>query len=301
MVEQSGNRNKENEFDSSIGNISGEDKFSVSSILRRQRVSLGLSIEKISGDLRINKTYVQAIEDENFEAIPAEPYIRAYVKTIADFLSLDSEKLIKQLSEERSRKMGISLREDDSEDKIVEPKVPLNVSESRKNRSFGLIASLLLLLCVLLYFGINKNGLLQEPLQENYRDTLLGVISEEQNPEDSLSVLQSDFLDKDTLVAEIPEKVEMEFRVTKDSAWLEIFTDGVIFEKGRLIRTSPRTISVSADDSITIRVGNFFATDIQVNGKQVDKANATGYWRFTKDSIKVISDSEWKRLKRVFQ
>ena len=296
MAEHSGDKKNEIEINSTIGSISTEDKFSVSSILRRQRVSLGLSIEKIAGDLKINKTYVQALEDENYEAIPAEPYIRAYVKTIADFLSLDSEKLIKQLSEERTRKLGISSQEPATpeEQQNKDTKVPYNVSESKKNRSFGLIALLLLLLCILLYFGINKNETLpsSQSLHDNYKDALIGAVEEQ---DDSLA--HSDSLGVDSLNVE-PQKIELELVIKKDSTWIEVVVDGKRTERGFLKRS---TIKREANDSINVYIGarNLWATEMQINGKSIEKENVSGYWTFTKDTAKTINSNEWQRLKKV--
>ncbi|MDR0305002.1 MAG: helix-turn-helix domain-containing protein [Chitinispirillales bacterium] len=296
-MEQDNCDNKENNENNSVEDIVvNKEKKSIGSILRKQRVSLGLSIEKISSDLRISKNYVKAIEDDDYETIPAEPYIRAYVKTIADFLALDSEKLIEQLSEERSEKVEISPK-NYKEDKNIGLKIPLNVSENKKNVSFILVALFVLLLFVLLYFGANKSVL--SPSADHHGNSQadsITLVSDEQNPED-LEAISGD----DALVLQVPDTIEMQIRVIKDSAWIEIITDGKIFEKGRLIRSMSKIITASAQDSINVRVGNFFATDIQINGKQVEKAGASGVWKFTKDSIKIMSLTEWGNIKRVSQ
>jgi len=299
-MEQNNGNSKENEANVSVESAFNKEKVSVGSVLRKQRVSLGLSVEKISNDLRISKNYVKAIEDGDYDTIPAEPYIRAYVKTIADFLSLDSEKLIEQLTEERGASTEV-LPKDEREDRKTELKIPLNVSENKKNTSFIIVALFVLLLFVLLYFGANKNGLSQSSdYQESSEDNSSAAVLN--GADDSLANLFPDSLVRgDTILNEkdaaVP--VDMQIRVLRDSSWIEIVTDGKLFQLGKIIRGPSKVIEASAFDSINIYVGASAVVEINVNGKTVDKAGATGVWKFTKDSVKVLSPSVWGRVKRV--
>ncbi len=58
-------------------------------ILRRMRESLGLELKQISRRTKISLLYLQAIEDDDFGALPAIVYVRGFVGELAKTLGLD--------------------------------------------------------------------------------------------------------------------------------------------------------------------------------------------------------------------
>jgi flagellar biosynthesis protein FlhG len=57
--------------------------------LRRMRESLGLELKQISRRTKISLLYLQAIEDDDFGALPALVYVRGFVAELAKTLGLD--------------------------------------------------------------------------------------------------------------------------------------------------------------------------------------------------------------------
>lgn len=68
-------------------------------ILKEKREKMGYSIQDISEITTIQQRYIQALEDDNFEIIPGEYYVRSFVKQYATILKMDSQKLIKKYEE----------------------------------------------------------------------------------------------------------------------------------------------------------------------------------------------------------
>ncbi|MBS4770763.1 DUF4115 domain-containing protein [Carnobacteriaceae bacterium zg-ZUI240] len=64
--------------------------------LREKREKLGYSIEDISHITTIQSRFIVALEEENFDTIPGDYYVRSFVKQYATILKLDANKLIKQ-------------------------------------------------------------------------------------------------------------------------------------------------------------------------------------------------------------
>jgi flagellar biosynthesis protein FlhG len=58
-------------------------------LLRKVRESLGVDLEEIARYTKISHVQLQAIEDENFEELPAFVYLRGFIQEIAKFLKLD--------------------------------------------------------------------------------------------------------------------------------------------------------------------------------------------------------------------
>ncbi len=64
--------------------------------LRSARTSRGYSLDAVAGELNILKRHVQAIEEENFDALPRFAFARGFVVNYARFLGLDADEFVKE-------------------------------------------------------------------------------------------------------------------------------------------------------------------------------------------------------------
>lgn len=64
--------------------------------LRRAREMQGMSLRDICDQTKIRQTYVEYIENENFSGLPAEVYVKGFVKLMADSLALPAEKVARE-------------------------------------------------------------------------------------------------------------------------------------------------------------------------------------------------------------
>ena len=71
---------------------------SIGNILREKREERKLSVANVSVETKINKKYIQALEDENFLLIPSHVYAKGFLKAYANFLGLDAKILIDELA-----------------------------------------------------------------------------------------------------------------------------------------------------------------------------------------------------------
>jgi Helix-turn-helix domain len=51
----------------------------------------GVELAQIEADTHIRTRYLKALEDERFDLIPGDAYVRGFLRTYADYLGLDSE------------------------------------------------------------------------------------------------------------------------------------------------------------------------------------------------------------------
>lgn len=63
--------------------------------LRRVRETRGVSLEEMSEATRISKTYLTALEEENYPKLPAAVYVRGFLVQVARNLRIDPEKVTK--------------------------------------------------------------------------------------------------------------------------------------------------------------------------------------------------------------
>lgn len=62
--------------------------------LRQARISAGLEISDVATDLRINPSYIEALELNQFEQVGAPTYVKGYLRNYANVLKLSPEGLI---------------------------------------------------------------------------------------------------------------------------------------------------------------------------------------------------------------
>ena len=70
-----------------------EEKEWKGAFLRKVRLARNISIEEISESTKITKTYIAAIEEDNFAKLPAPVFLRGFVTQIARTLRLPGDKV----------------------------------------------------------------------------------------------------------------------------------------------------------------------------------------------------------------
>ena len=67
---------------------------SIGKHLRQAREQRGLNIDQIARETNISRHYLVALEEDRYDAFPAEPYVIGFLRNYADHLGLDTEDLI---------------------------------------------------------------------------------------------------------------------------------------------------------------------------------------------------------------
>src|SRR5215471_1825761 len=70
---------------------------SIGETLRRERLKRNLDLEKISRELKISSRFLEAIEEERFDKLPAGVFAKSFVRQYARLLGLDEEELANQV------------------------------------------------------------------------------------------------------------------------------------------------------------------------------------------------------------
>lgn len=69
----------------------------IGTALTQARTARGLSLYDVERDTRINRKYLQALEEGRLEVMPAPVYARAFMRTYAQYLGLNAGSLVQQL------------------------------------------------------------------------------------------------------------------------------------------------------------------------------------------------------------
>jgi cytoskeletal protein RodZ len=67
---------------------------SIGKHLRESREQRGLTIDQVSRETNISRHYLVALEEDRYDAFPAEPYVIGFLRNYSEHLGLDSEALI---------------------------------------------------------------------------------------------------------------------------------------------------------------------------------------------------------------
>jgi cytoskeleton protein RodZ len=70
----------------------------IGSTLRTARTARGLSIEQVAQDTRISARFLEALESERFDSLPAPVYVRGFLRSYATYLRLDPAPLLEELN-----------------------------------------------------------------------------------------------------------------------------------------------------------------------------------------------------------
>jgi hypothetical protein len=65
--------------------------FEIGNSLRDVRLKQGLDYPQVELATKIRAKYIRAIEEEQFDSLPAETYVKGFLRTYADYLGLDGQ------------------------------------------------------------------------------------------------------------------------------------------------------------------------------------------------------------------
>ena len=71
-------------------------------LLRQTRMNLGLDLKQISSDTKITIANLKAMEDDDFDSLPAEAFARGFYTLYANALSLAPEEVLRSYAREKT-------------------------------------------------------------------------------------------------------------------------------------------------------------------------------------------------------
>ncbi|MFW6244893.1 MAG: helix-turn-helix domain-containing protein [Fibrobacterota bacterium] len=287
---------------------SGDSRDRVGDILRKERITRRITVETIAKDLKLNVNYIKALEDSDYSSLPADPYVRVYLRSLAKYLSLDSDQILSEFYKER----GLE-QEHYQKDTSNKLEISMQKAEPRKSSTF-LITSVLVLLIGVLAYVANQNGWIPKKDQVQTeipaepvtaKDTLV----DEDSLLTTLATPVSDSLtESDTSEAAVAKEVEktedserttpmnLQLQIVKDSAWIQVFSDG---ESWKNILREGQVRNFSAKDSFNIKLGSNQATKIKLDGEPINvRGRGVVVFKLDRSGADVWNQTKWNRTFR---
>ncbi len=260
---------------------------SIGEMLRREREKRQISIETIAAKLRLNAKFIEALEQDRYELLPGDTYIRVYLRSLAQYLSLDSEDIFRRFFNERGLSGVDTLRKDSS------TKISLPALEERKKP--GMVIPLVIVLVVVLAglgFIARKHRLLSAHSSKTTvmvadsagrsaaaladtnkgtggaADESSGAVAESSR---AVAAPAADSLHQPMAGGSGPMKLQI--LVKHDSCRVRVYTDGKEWQK---VMHRGGWITFFAQDSFNIFVSVSDAVTLTVDGKAISLPARTG-------------------------
>ena len=126
--------------------------------LREAREAKGLTLAQVSDTTRISKAYLQAVEEDAYQKIPGEVFVKGVLRGYGNFLGLDGAKLVEQykiLAQGMRPEEAASFKIREATNVKITPTFKPNedTPQSSKNSLLtGLVVLVVLLLAVCAYY-----------------------------------------------------------------------------------------------------------------------------------------------------
>ena len=211
-------------------------------ILQQARKKKRYSIEKIHKITKIKKEFIEGLENDDVSVFPAELYYKNFLKTYAQFLSLDPEKTLELYETSKL----------DMQDDLF--KQPTDGAENKflifynKNKQifiyagYGILAVLLICLIIMII-----------PTKKNSQYT------------ENSAIQQSDEIVSSKKELQTEQKL---FIKAVSDTWLKIVGDNKTLYEDILARDN--TIEATAKKEFTVKIGNIDGVEVYFNDKLID-------------------------------
>lgn len=269
-------------------NENEQKKIKIGKILRKAREDKGYTLDDLQQVTKIQKRYLIAIEDENFDELPGDFYVRAFIKQYANMVGLDGNDLLQQYddqlpktkTEEYSDHLAQAVETRASQRKTVSG----SVDKVRNYMPTIIIACVIVLVLAAIWLtaiarnhrdsstridnssvsvsGESRKKASSSAKKESTKQTKLVAIKLQQTSRNDNSVVfNADQLGKDT-------NLNIE---TSDSSWMQVKANNNTLLNKTLNKNEKANLKVGKDtNSLVIIVGNAKATTMKIGNQTID-------------------------------
>ena len=249
---------------------------SLGETLRQARLDRGASLLDAEQDTHIRRRYLEALENEDYGALPAVVYTRGFIRTYARYLGLDSEATLDLYAPGRAREERPALRS-------ATPQ--LSAPQPFSLRLFSIVAGVLLALFLLSYLWTQYSQFAESLSQQEAGPRATGTVSRAAaaSPSPSTGAVASPQPAVGQPAVPAPDRgIVLEVRIT-DRTWIEVWADGNSVLQATMQAGTSRTFT--ANQSMKLRVGNAGGVQVTVNGEP----------KGTLGERNKVMDIEWQR------
>ncbi|MFZ2028639.1 MAG: helix-turn-helix domain-containing protein, partial [Lactococcus raffinolactis] len=151
-------------------------KKTVGQVLRDQRAKLDMTLNEAEDLTQIQKMYIVALEHDDYDALPGDFYVKAYLKQYAERLDLDYDQLV--TAYEKNEPIEVDETPDLSESyQFVKPSERLEADEELGDKKWRYYLPIVLLgtVAALIIISISATVVLNKPKNSGIAEHLYSV------------------------------------------------------------------------------------------------------------------------------
>lgn len=232
----------------------------IGSLLRQAREQRGLSLADVEEQTKIRSKYLEALENENFDKLPGQVYVRGFLKTYARFLDLDANDLLARYD---NAFVGMVANEINLED--TQPEAKSRFIGHRWAAGAVVVAlALMLMVGVSLLRGDHDQATPGGQLtgQDHRQGTGEGVQPGEVPDDDSQNGTE-----QPEPVPPTPTGLSLSLDVRERDCWMQVVVDGIPAFEGNV--QAGNTKNFQGERTIKVWVGNAGAVHVNLNGESL--------------------------------
>jgi cytoskeleton protein RodZ len=233
--------------------------------LRRQREMREISLRDIADRTKISLRYLEAMEADRFDLLPAAVFAKGFLREYARYVGLSPDDVVNHyLSVNHPEEQEPGGKDDNkvrAKPKAVDPGQP----PVRRNWSYGLLLALVGLVLLVL---VGVAAMLMDRRHEqpgSSRQAAPGIVVP---PAPAV---------KPSAMPAAPPQPSAPLQVTLDftqDCWVEAVIDGK--NRSSELRVQGESLQLEAEKSILLTLGNAGAVEVQVNGYPLDLGKQKG-------------------------
>ncbi|MCS7233292.1 MAG: DUF4115 domain-containing protein [Synergistetes bacterium] len=283
--------------------MEARERRSLGEIIRREREKKGISIEYLSDVTKISKEFIKAIEEENFDVLPGDVYVKGFIRNISLALGLDPDEL-KEIYKAIRKESYDSQVLKEAKEKL--PAYDANVEKSVKPKRPWLLITFLLVLLLGggLYFYASWTGSINilsrtflkgsqvaqvpssESLKNEAKEGLVAHSTQSIKHEEAVSsattslptMMSTQSLPLASSAPEKPvthkaEKLRLKV-IAVGRCWIRVLADGKKIFEGVLVKGDEKLWE--AEENIMVRFGNIAGVKVYFNDKEVPLPSSKG-------------------------
>lgn len=252
--------------------------------LRQARLDKGVSLAEAEQDTRIRQKYLEALESEDWSAVPPPVYTRGFVRTYAEYLGLNPRAMVDLYQPGPRREPQPTIRS--AVPKVAIPRdLPL--------RPIAYVFAAIAFIAVVAYLWTALQRAAADLRQQEDVPTIrqatatlprgvptpLPVAIASPSPSPSPTPVATPVPTVDPTSTAVPDGILIEFRTTAQ-AYVEASVDGRQVLAEQVPRGTTRTLPLGRD-VVIMRVSNASVVEVRLNGQPQEKAAGAGPVEYT--------------------
>jgi cytoskeletal protein RodZ len=252
--------------------------------LRRQREMREISLRDIADRTKISLRYLQAMEDDRFDLLPAPIFAKGFLREYARYVGLSPDEVVNHY-------LAVQQQQSPEEDGVKKDQTLVNRPHRVKpvrSWTYGLFFAIALIVLIALVWALvwYNNHRRESPAAEGTTPT--PAIAAPADPGAAQAAA--------TAAPVVPDRPSAPLEITLDftaDCWVEVRVDDKPFLSEQ--RVQGESLPIEAQKSVDIKLGDAGAAEIQVNGQAYPLNGKSGEVRELRIDLETVRQLQEKK------